>query len=43
MMRTFGPEIAELRTGLRKLHNEKLHNLCSSPDIRKIVKLRTMG
>jgi hypothetical protein len=28
--------------GLRKLHNEELHNLCSSPSIIIIIKSRKM-
>jgi hypothetical protein len=29
--------------GWRKLHNEELHNLYSSPSIIRIIKLRRMG
>jgi hypothetical protein len=28
--------------GWRKLHNEELHNLCSSPSIIRIIKSRRM-
>jgi hypothetical protein len=27
----------------RKLHNEELHNLCISPDIIRMIKLRSIG
>jgi hypothetical protein len=29
--------------GWRKLHNEELHNLCSSPSIIRTIKSRRMG
>jgi hypothetical protein len=29
--------------GWRKLHNEELHNLCSSPSIIRIMKSRRMA
>jgi hypothetical protein len=32
----------EVTGGWRKLHNEELRNLCSSPSIIRIIKSRTM-
>jgi hypothetical protein len=34
----FGPERAEVTGGCRKLHNEELHNLYSSPNIIRMIK-----
>jgi hypothetical protein len=39
--RIFGPERDEV-TGLRKLHNEELHGLYSSPSIVRVIKARRM-
>jgi hypothetical protein len=39
---TFGPKRDEETGGWRKLHNEELHNLYSSPSIIKIIKSRRM-
>jgi hypothetical protein len=36
----FGPKRDEARGGWRKLHNEKLHNLYSSPSIIRMIKSR---
>jgi hypothetical protein len=36
----FGPKRDEVTGGWRKLHNEELHNLYSSPDIIRQVKSR---
>jgi hypothetical protein len=33
LRRIFGPKRDEMTGDLRKLHNEELHNLSSSPDI----------
>jgi hypothetical protein len=33
LRRIFGPKMDEARGGWRKLHNEELHNLYSSPSI----------
>jgi hypothetical protein len=33
----FGPRVEEVTGGWRKLHNEELRNLCSSPDMVRIV------
>jgi hypothetical protein len=38
----FGPKRDEVTGGCRKLHNEELHNLYSSPRIIRIMKSRTM-
>jgi hypothetical protein len=36
----FGPERDEVRRGWRQLHNEELHNLCSSSDTVRMIKSR---
>jgi hypothetical protein len=38
--RIFGPKRDELTGDLRKLHNEELHNLYSSPNIIRMIKSR---
>jgi hypothetical protein len=38
----FGPKRDEVMTEWRKLHNEELHNLYSSPDIIRQIKSRRM-
>jgi hypothetical protein len=38
----FGPERDGVTGGWRKLHNEELHNLYSSPSIIRIIKSRRM-
>jgi hypothetical protein len=40
--RIFGPKRDEVTGSLRKLHNEKLHNLYSSPNIIRIIKSMRM-
>ena len=35
---TFGPERYEVRGEWRKLHNEELHDLYSSPNISRVIK-----
>jgi hypothetical protein len=40
--RTFGPKMDEVTGGWRKLHNEDLHNLYSSPSIIRMMKSRRM-
>jgi hypothetical protein len=40
LRRIFGPKRDEVTGGLRKLHNEELHNLHSSPSIIRIIKSR---
>jgi hypothetical protein len=42
LRRIFGPKSVEVRGEWRKLHNEELHNLYSSPDIIRQVKPRRM-
>jgi hypothetical protein len=42
LRRIFGPKRDEETGGWRKLHNEELHNLYSSPSIMKIIKSRRM-
>jgi hypothetical protein len=41
-LRIFGPKSDEVTGEWRKLHNEELHNLCSSPNIVWVIKLRRM-
>jgi hypothetical protein len=36
--RIFGPKRDEVAGGWRKLHNEELHNLYSSPSIIRMIK-----
>jgi hypothetical protein len=38
--RIFGPKRGEVTGGWRKLHNEKLHNMYSSPSIMRIMSRR---
>jgi hypothetical protein len=42
LRRIFGPNRVELTGGWRKLHNEELHNLYSSPSIITMIKSRRM-
>jgi hypothetical protein len=42
LRRIFGPKRDEVTGGWRKLHNEELHNLYSSPSIIRINKSRRM-
>jgi hypothetical protein len=42
LRRIFGPKRDGVTGGWRKLHNEELHNLYSSPSIIRIIKLRRM-
>jgi hypothetical protein len=39
----FGPKRDEMIGYWRKLHNEELHNLYSSPNIIRIIKSRRIG
>jgi hypothetical protein len=43
LRRVFGPKRDEVTGGWRKLHNEELHDLYSSPSIIRIIKSRRMG
>jgi hypothetical protein len=38
LRRIFGPKREEVAGSLRKLHNEKLHNLYASPNITRVIK-----
>jgi hypothetical protein len=40
--RIFGPKRDEMTGGWRKLHNEELHGLYSSPSIVRVIKVRRM-
>jgi hypothetical protein len=42
MRRIFGPKRDEMTGDWRKLHNEELHNLYSSPNIIRMIKSRRM-
>jgi hypothetical protein len=42
LRRIFGPKMDEIRGGWRKLHNEELYGLYSSPSIVKVIKARRM-
>jgi hypothetical protein len=41
--RISGPKREEVAGGCRRLHNEGLHNLYSSPNIIRVIKLMIMG
>jgi hypothetical protein len=42
LRRIFGPKRDEVTGGWRKLHNEEIHDLYSSPSILRIIELRRM-
>jgi hypothetical protein len=42
LRRIFGPKRDEVTGGWRKLHNEELHGLVSSPSIVRVIKARRM-
>jgi hypothetical protein len=42
LRRIFGQKRDEVTGDWRKLHNEELHNLCSSPNIIRMIKSRRM-
>jgi hypothetical protein len=42
LRRIFGPKRDEVTVDRRKLHNEELHNLYSSPNIIRMIKSRRM-
>jgi hypothetical protein len=41
-MRLFGPKREDITGGLRKLHNDELHNFKSLPNIIQVIKSRRM-
>jgi hypothetical protein len=43
LRKIFGPKWDEVRGERRKLHNEELNNLYSSPNILLVIKSRRMG
>jgi hypothetical protein len=43
LRRIFGPKRDEVPWGWRKLHEEDLHDLYSSPNIIRVIKSRRMG
>jgi hypothetical protein len=43
VLRIFGQKRDEVRGVWRKLHNEELHNLYSSPSVIRLIKLRRMN
>jgi hypothetical protein len=43
LLRIFGPKTKEVKGGWRKLHNEELHNLYSSPSINRKIKTRRIS
>jgi hypothetical protein len=42
LRRIFGPKTDEVTGGWRKMHNEELHGLYSSPSIVRVIKARRM-
>jgi hypothetical protein len=42
LRRIFAPKRDEVTGGWRKLHNEELHNLYSSPNVIRMIKSRRM-
>jgi hypothetical protein len=42
LRRIFGPKSDEVTGKLRKLHNEELNDLYSSPDIVRVIKAKRM-
>jgi hypothetical protein len=42
LRRIVGSKTDKVMGGWRKLHNEELHNLCSPPNMIRMVKLRRM-
>jgi hypothetical protein len=40
LRRIFGPKREEVAGGWRRLHNEELHNLYTSPNIIRVIKSR---
>jgi hypothetical protein len=42
LRKVFGSELEEVAGGWRRLHNEELHNLYTSPYVMRVIKLRSM-
>jgi hypothetical protein len=42
LRRIFVPKREEVAGGWRRLHNEEFHNVYTSPNITKVIKLRAM-
>jgi hypothetical protein len=42
LRRLFGPKREEVSEDWKRLHNEKLCNLCTSPDTIRVIKSRRM-
>jgi hypothetical protein len=42
LRRIYGPKRDDVTGGWRRLHNEKVHNLYSSPNIIRMIKSRRM-
>jgi hypothetical protein len=42
VLRIFGPKREEVAVDWRRLHSEELHNLCTSPNLIRLVKSRRM-
>jgi hypothetical protein len=42
LRRIFGPKREEVARGFRNADNEELHDLCSSPNIVRVIKSRKM-
>ena len=42
LRRIFGPKRVKVKGEWRKLHNEELNDLCSSPNIIRVIKSRRM-
>jgi hypothetical protein len=43
LRRIFGPKREEVAGGWRRLHNEELHNLCTSQNVIRAIKSRKIG
>jgi hypothetical protein len=43
LRRIFGPKRDDVIGGWRKVHNEELHNLYSSPSVIRMIKSRRRG
>jgi hypothetical protein len=38
----FGPKREEVTGGWRRLHNEELHNFCTSPNVIRVIESRLL-